>query len=263
MQKTARLRMAGVVAAATLMFAGSAFAQDASASGQAGMTLPGTPGASATTGGSDHATMSEHIGVGYLGKRSIPFATGVDVATGALQEGSAQAPVIGVRYWLDPSLGIDAGLGFVSQGGTTTVDNGNQSRDTDDTGVTGFLLHAGVPLNLADDGHFSFQVVPELNVGFANATQSQGAGQPDIKLSGFGLDIGARAGAEIHFGFIGIPQLSLQGSVGLLFAMESRKAAVDTTPEGSVKHSTTTISTTVGDNPWNIFTSNVAAMYYF
>ena len=95
----------------------------------------------------------------------------------------------------DPSLGIDAGLGFVSQGGTTTVDNGNQSTDTDDTGVTGFLLHAGVPLNLADDGHFSFQVVPELNVGFANATQSQGAGQPDIKLSGFGLDIGARAGA--------------------------------------------------------------------
>ncbi len=259
MQKTARLGMAGVVAAATLMFAGTAFAQEASASGQAGMTLPGTPGASATTGGSDHATMSEHIGVGYLGKRSIPIA---DQAGG---DGSAQAPVIGVRYWLDPSLGIDAGLGFVSAGGTTTVDNGNTSTDTDDVGVTGFLLHAGVPLSLADDGHFSFQIVPELNVGFANSTVSAppGSNGPDTKLSGFGIDVGARAGAEIHFGFIGIPQLSLQGSVGLLFAMESRKLTVDSTPEQSTKHSTTVISTTVGDNPWNIFTSNVAAMYYF
>lgn len=220
------------------------------------MTLPGTPGAAATTGGSDHAAMSEHIGVGYLGKRSIPIA---DASGG---DASVQAPVIGVRYWLDPSLGIDAGLGFVSSGGTTTVEAGGQSTDTDDPGVTGFLLHAGVPLSLADDGHFSFQIVPELNVGFANSTITT-PNQPDVKLSGFGIDVGARAGAEIHFGFIGIPQLSLQGSVGLLFAMESRKATVDSTPEASTKHSTTTISTTVGDNPWNIFTSNVAAMYYF
>ncbi|MEZ4369303.1 MAG: hypothetical protein R3B07_00700 [Polyangiaceae bacterium] len=260
MQKTARLGMTGVVAAATLMFAGTAFAQEASASGQAGMTLPGTPGASATTGGSDHATMSEHIGVGYLGRRSIPIA-GVAGGGFDVNGASVQAPVIGVRYWLDPSLGIDAGLGFVSTGGSTDTEPGGNS--VDDTGVTGFLLHAGVPLSLADDGHFSFQVVPELNVGFANSTISGTNGAPDTKLSGFGLDIGARAGAEIHFGFIGIPQLSLQGSVGLLFAMESRKATVDSTPEQSVKHSTTAIGTTVGDNPWNIFTSNVAAMYYF
>ena len=116
MQKTARLGMAGVVAAATLMFAGSAFAQEASASGQAGMTLPGTPGASATTGGSDHATMSEHIGVGYLGRRSIPIAADGGGGTFDVNGASVQAPVIGVRYWLDPSLGIDAGLGFVSTG---------------------------------------------------------------------------------------------------------------------------------------------------
>lgn len=224
------------------------------------MTLPGTPGAAATTGGSDHAAMSEHIGVGYLGKRSIPIAAYNGGTSFDVDGGSAQAPVIGVRYWLDPSLGIDAGLGFISTGGTTTTEPGGN--EVDDPGVTGFLLHAGVPLSLADDGHFSFQIVPEMNVGFANSTVSQD-GQPDIKLSGFGLDIGARAGAEIHFGFIGIPQLSLQGSVGLLFAMESRKATVDSTPEQSAKHSTTTIGTTVGDNPWNIFTSNVAAMYYF
>lgn len=224
------------------------------------MTLPGGPGATATAGGSDHAAMSEHIGVGYLGKRSIPIA-GANIAGGAVEASSVSAPVIGVRYWLDPGMGIDAGIGFISTGGTDTAADGTE---TDAPGATGFLLHAGVPLSLADDGHFSFQIIPELNVGFASSTIADGAGPgADVKLSGFGLDVGARAGAEIHFGFIGVPQLSLQGSVGVLFAMENRTAKAETNPEVEIKSSRTSIGTTVGDNPWNIFTSNVAAMYYF
>jgi hypothetical protein len=37
------------------------------------------------------------------------------------------------------------------------------------------------------------------------------------------------------------------------------------TDNGTVETSTSrfTLNTTVGDNPWNIFTSNVAALYYF
>lgn len=256
MQKLARLGFAGVAAAATLTLASGAFAQEAS--GEAGMTLPGAPGATATAGGSDHAAMSEHIGFGYLGARTIPIFGGGNLGD------SVSAPVIGVRYWLDPSMGIDAGIGFVSTGGTvTSPPDGDES---DIQGHTGFLLHAGVPLNLADAGHFSFQIVPELNVGFANSTikdPDPNGNIPDKKLSGFGLDIGARAGAEIHFGFMGIPQLSLQGSVGVRFSMENRTQVVESDPEQESKVSSTAIGTTVGDNPWNIFQSNVAAMYYF
>jgi hypothetical protein len=130
-------------------------------------------------------------------------------------------------------------------------------------------LHAGVPLSLASDGHFSFQIVPELNVGFASRSQSlpTGAGTSfDQDMSGFHLDVGLRAGAEIHFGFIDIPQLSLQGSIGVRYAMDNTTSTVTWPPvqgEGTFERSTSAFGTTVGDNPWNIFTSNVAALYYF
>lgn len=116
----------------------------------------------------------------------------------------------------------------------------------------------GVPLSLASYNHFSFQVVPEANVGFGSGKAADG----DISHSGFQLDVGARAGAEIQFGFIGIPQLSLQGSVGLLFGLQSSKTENDQN-NSEVSVSRTFLNTTVGDNPWNIFTSNVAALYYF
>jgi len=118
------------------------------------------------------------------------------------------------------------------------------------------MIHGGVPLSLASAGHFSFQIVPELNLGFAGSSATV-AGM-DVSTSGFHLDIGARAGAEIHFGFINVPQLSLQGSVGLRMNMDSTSSK-----PGDNGTSNFSLATTVGDNPWNIFTSNVAALYYF
>jgi hypothetical protein len=126
------------------------------------------------------------------------------------------------------------------------------------------LLHVGVPLSLASYDHFSFQVVPEANVGLGSGSADTDAA--DTSFNGFQLDVGARAGAEIQFGFMGIPQLSLQGSVGVLFGLQSLKTEVDPAGGGgstTVTQNRTVLSTTVGDNPWNIFTSNVAALYYF
>jgi hypothetical protein len=84
---------------------------------------------------------------------------------------------------------------------------------------------------------------------------------PKVDNTGLHFDVGGRAGAELHFGFIGVPQLSLQGGIGLLLAIDNTKSA-----QGSIGQSTRSrgsISTTVNDNPWNIFISNVAALYYF
>jgi hypothetical protein len=85
------------------------------------------------------------------------------------------------------------------------------------------------------------------------------------------LQVGARAGAEVFFGFIGIPALSLEGSVGMYVmtrsAKWSRGAYTDALgvaqPEITYKDSTLLIATSAMNNPWQIFTSNVAARYYF
>jgi hypothetical protein len=215
------------------------------------MTLPGTaPEPAVET--TDHASVVRHFGVGYMGRRTININP-----TGA--PATVDAPIIGVRYWLDPLIGIDAGLGLLFSGGSAKV--GDTS--TDLQGYTVFMLHGGVPLALAGSKHFSFQVVPELNFGIASSKTAPAAptGQSS-DLSGIHFDIGARAGGEIQFGFIGIPQLSLQAGVGLALSYDRSKI---TPPGGGAATSvhTTSLGTSVGNNPWNIFTSNIAALYYF
>jgi hypothetical protein len=220
----------------------------APAPAQTGMTLPGaTPDPAADA--ADHASVVGHFGIGYMGRRSIVIDAD---AAGALA--TVDAPVIGVRYWLNPLLGVDAGLGMLLSSGSTTT--GNVS--TDLQGYTVFILHGGVPLALAGSRHFSFQVVPELNLGFSSSKRG-GAGGPD--LSGFHLDLGARAGTEIQFGFIGIPELSLQAGVGLALAYDHVKISPPMGAATTVGR--TELGTSVGDNPWNIFTGNIAALYYF
>jgi hypothetical protein len=223
---------------------------------QTGMALPGAAPDAAPVGGNDHDLVVGHFGVGYMGTRQILMAD----AAGAFAP--VQAPVIGMRYWLDPMIGIDAGLGLLLQTGSQKADPGGVS--TDRQGFTVFILHGGVPLALAGSKHFSFQIVPELNLGLASSTLAgAGPGGADVDLSGFHLDVGARAGAEIQFGFIGIPELSLQAGVGLALNYDRVKATAKTNPEQSIATSQTILSTSVGDNPWNIFTGNIAALYYF
>lgn len=267
-----KLRIVGCLAGlAGLLLTGSAFAQDAapaaaapaappqpapaadasassSGSAQVGMALPGAaPQAAAVAGNSDHDAVVGRLAVGYLGRN------GIDIGAPANNNFVVDAPVIGVRYWLSDMLGIDAGLGFGFSSGS---DKDGAGVSTDRPSYHLFMIHGGVPLSLASAGHFSFQVIPELNLGFAGSSQTVGG--MDTSISGFHLDIGARAGSEIHFGFIGVPQLSLQGSIGVRMNMNS--TSVDPGDAGSSHFD---FATTVGDNPWNIFTSNVAALYYF
>jgi hypothetical protein len=76
--------------------------------------------------------------------------------------------------------------------------------------------------------------------------------------------VGARAGAEIHFGFIDIPQLALQASIGLRFDVDSGSTTDSTGPDDvEVSSNRTHLHTTVQGAPWAIFTNNIAALYYF
>jgi hypothetical protein len=217
---------------------------------------PAEPPAAARgeTGESDHDRVVGHMGVTYFGVSSLLIGSGTAANPTANQ--TITAPVLGIRYWLQPKVGIDAGIGLGFQNGSTTV--GGTS--TNNPSGFGLLLHAGVPLVLAGGQHYAFEIIPEANIGFASGSYSAGnAG--NVSLSGFRLDLGARAGGEIHFGFMGVPQLSLVATVGLYIHDESW----GTSPPmgGANGGQNLTISTSVQSNPWSIFTDNISAVYYF
>lgn len=208
---------------------------------------PSAPAAVADDGVLDHDRFVGHFAVGYLGIAQLPIGSANGTAT-------INAPVIGGRYWVKRELGIDAGVGFALASGST--ESGGTSADK--PSQLGIAFHGGLPINFAYGKHYVFQLVPETTVGFTSATIK---GNPDVSLSGFRLDIGARAGAEIHFGFIGVPELALQASIGLFLHRESRSA----TPSGGSGsgESTTTFATSVQGDPWALFANNISALYYF
>jgi hypothetical protein len=226
---------------------------------QMGMALPTANAATPPAGASDHDALVGHLAVGFLGRATIPY--------GAIATLQAPVPVVGVRYWLDPMVGLDLGLGlWLGKTSTDTTPPAGATVTTSGPKPTSFVIHAGVPLALASAKHFVFEITPEANFGYANVTQDAAIDAGITKQSGTHFDIGARAGAEIHFGFMGLPQLSLLGSVGLRF--EYDKLTTEVNPVGGAgttrtSSSTWNLGTTVYDSPWNIFIGNVGALYYF
>jgi hypothetical protein len=205
------------------------------------------------TGESDHDRAVGHVGVTYFGISDLPIGAG---GTGNT---NITAPVLGIRYWLKSNIGIDGGLGFGLSNGSTTV----AGTSVNNPSAFGLLLHAGVPIVLGSGQHYAFELIPEATIGFASGTVGAppGSNAGNTTLSGFRLDLGARAGGEIHFGFMGVPQLSLVATVGLFIHDESWS----TSPPmgGSSGAQTLTVATSVQNNPWSIFTDNISAVYYF
>jgi hypothetical protein len=243
------------VVAALLLTAARASAQDATVGVGASTAVrpAAAPAAVATTsGGGDHDMWIGHMGFGWLGTTDVPV--------GVAPANARPTPAVGIRYWATPMVGIDVGLGLFMSSGSTSAQGGAASVTTDDDSFTTFLLHGGVPLALAGSSHFSFQITPELDVGFGSGTHHNAANMPNTDRSGFMLQAGARAGAEVYFGFIGIPQLSLDASVGVFLQSASGK---DTNGGISNKHSTMIIGTSNIASPWDIFRKDIAARYYF
>lgn len=202
--------------------------------------------ASTVTGPTDHAAVVGKWGIGYLGFRTMALG-------GA---GAVDAPVIGVRYWMDADMGLDVGLGISLATGSTSVDPGGMDTDNPEPFVA--IVHGGLPLALAHSRHFTFEITPELNLGYA-ANTIEGP-MDDTKQRGLHVDLGARAGAEIQFGFLDMPELALQAGVGVGLAIDNTS-----TEQGDAKTSTsrTSFTTSSGENPWQIFSTNLAAIYYF
>jgi hypothetical protein len=195
---------------------------------------------------SDFDVQQRRWAIGYAGISSVP--------TGA---GSLTVPAVGLRYWLSPSTGVDVALGISWAGGSTDT----AGMSTDKNAVFGILVQGGVPFVLASHRHVNFELIPYLTVGYGRTSMGMNYGyMAETDYNGLRLDVGARVGFEVFFGFIGIPELALSATIGGQF--EYLRNAQST---GGVDASDTTlsISTTVQNNPWDIFTGNVSARYYF
>jgi hypothetical protein len=206
------------------------------------------PMAPAETGPSDLDPSVRRWAIGYAGISQVPVGSpAVPVAT---------VPAVGLRYWSSPTMGIDLALGFGWAGGSQDV----AGTSTDKDSVFAFVFQGGVPFALSTHRHVSFQVIPFLSAGYGKQSISAAGGGYSTDYSGLRLDVGARAGFELFFGFIGIPELALSATVGAQFEMVKFSQDVAGT---SASDTTLSISTTVEKNPWDIFAGNVAARYYF
>jgi len=196
--------------------------------------------------------------IGYSGLSQVPVGLETNINSPTPNPIDTTVPAIGVRYWATPTVGIDFAVGFALSGGQK--DSGGAVSDKDK--VYGLLVQAGVPLALATSQHVSFQLIPYTAVAHG-ATSRPGDpffGTTPADLSGTRIEAGARSGFEVFWGFIGLPQLALSATVGFRYEYRKYSSSVGGIVSTDTSHA---FSTTVQNNPWDIFTGNVAARYYF
>jgi hypothetical protein len=264
MRRSASIRVLACSALALSLatVAGASAAEEAAAT-PAAAAAP-APAKHASEGGeSDHAMHVGHLGVGYFGGFDVPYSDrSINAGTGTAVP-SATLQMVGVRYWLNENMAIDGALGIGLASPSYSTKTNGTTTDVEQPSTFSFALKAGVPLAFYHGKHYTFLIEPQLMYGHSGTTlKGAGLNGADMTYSGQHLAIGASAGAEVSFGFIGLPMLGLDASVGLAFdwqkGNQTNKGNNDET-----NASVTTIATANLDQPWNIFRGNVSVFYYF
>lgn len=135
----------------------------------------------------DHERFVGNLAIGFMGVGDVKYP--------AL---APTTPIVGLRFWITKQVGIPSGLGLFDLSGTQEV-----------TEPLGFALHGGVPIALAAGKHYAFNVIPEVSMHGGLVSGPVGStGSTTLKAN-------LKLGSEIHFGFIGVPELSLQATVAL------------------------------------------------
>lgn len=211
----------------------------------------------ADSGQSDHSTVVGHTAAGYLGVSSVPVGGTV---------GTVATPVIGVRHWTGERVGLDIGVGLGFERTSSTVEVNSAETEGPRELAMGIAAHFGLPLVMYHQRHYAFLFIPEadLGIGYAKIDPDPDFIDDELKYLGFFGQAGARVGSEVHFGFMGIPQLSLQASVGAHARYEwTQVKQTQLGQKVSDREDALSFGTTVQNSPWAIFTANVAALYYF
>ncbi len=219
----------------------------------------------------DHALVIGHFGFGYFGQ--------YDAAIGVTRS-TASVPIqmVGIRHWFSRvRLDLAIGLGL-SSGSSSASINGGDTVSTDDASLLAFGARVALPVALWVDKHYTVFAGPEVVYAHAGETIPAPAPTPgatpisDTSHLGDRFTLGVRAGAEVQFGFIGLPRLALDASLGVALDYTSTKSSgtlatvTPGVPAGGVfvrKQNRLSVATSTSHQPWNIFITNVAAVYYF
>lgn len=206
----------------------------------------------------DHERVVGTIGVGFLGIDEVPLR--LSDATGETSRLAIHAPVLGVRCWFGSRIGLDVGLGF---GFTNTrIKIPSEGRDQDQLKAFAVALHAGAPISLHEGSHYTFLVVPEMTFAVSDGEVLGDTSVDDVVHRGYLFRGGARIGAEIHFGFIDVPELSLQTTVGIHYQYEKTRQNQQSDPT-SLTRSAAHFGTTLEKSPFEILSSSLMLVYYF
>ena len=215
------------------------------------------PTASEAPNAAEPATDHERV-VGRLG---LGWGGAPDLAVGTLDRTIA-APSLAARYWRTARFGMELGVGLSYVGATTAVQQpGSTSTERVEPTLWGFSVRLAAPIALSWGRHYTLVVIPETRIGWATVgARTAPDEESDDGGSGLTFELGARAGAELHFGFLGVPELALEATVGLAL----QAVSVSTTDGNTgTKASRVSIATTAYDAPWDFFRTAVAARYYF
>jgi hypothetical protein len=176
--------------------------------------VPPAQPAASSAGGTDHDRVINQWALRYFGQ----------VSAGAPMGATPTVHNVGVRYWLSRAIGVEAGVGLAFSLRST-------------------MNASNTAINLAATQHLAIHVIP--NVTF---------GMPTVDPLLTVLSLGADAAAELHFGFINVPQMSLQARFGL---------NVNLLAGGGVTQFGFGTTAGQGSNVWDVIAASIAATYYF
>jgi len=234
----------------------------------------------ADRGESDHDGHVGRIALGFLGTRFAPATRphpteGVVLspegnATVHIEADEVTVPLFGLRYWINDTVGAELAFGFNVAGGDETVESPNPDPTLSVTteralpSTRAFCGRLGVPLSVYSATHFNFMLTPELAIGYSSSTledfEVSTTGEPlDLQLSGFMFGVGGQVGAELSFGFIDVPQLSIQSAWGVRFESRRRVGRIG---DAETVQTETAFGTSWYGDPWDIFTGSFGLLYY-
>ena len=216
----------------------------------------------ADDGRTDHQRVVGGTGVGLLSATELQtLLPGPDYTLVPLA-----VPVVGIRHWFDEGMGFQIGLGLNTSSGTLKSDIAGDA-DVDLPTVWGLALHGGLPFSLYSDTHYNLVLVPELNLGYATGRTKDDAnlaGDQGVKHNAWLVGLALKIGAEVQFGMIDLPMLALQATVGA--ELNYRSATADAAENGVIvtrRRWGLDASTASFNDPWDLFSSSIAALYYF
>jgi len=169
------------------------------------------PTADETPALSDHDAVVRHIGVEArpFDPGPVPLALRPAFGCPAAQTTPCEITmgVLAGRYWTTRNLALNAGLAFAAGGGR----EGTQALDT----YFGIGPVVGLTLLLGNWRHLAVGASPELALVWFRPGPSAAIGAVTM------INLRAALEAELHFGFVGVPALSVGIATGLAFQFES------------------------------------------